>query len=59
MRLLLGLTFCAAVCGYLAWAASRPVLPCREMVAMSSTCIPFGCTKTYVNERGEDTGECR
>lgn len=38
---------------------NSPVMPCREFVAMSRTCIPFGCTKTYINERGEDTGECR
>ncbi len=37
---------------------NQPVLPCQKLVAMSHTCIPFGCTKTYINERGEDTGEC-
>jgi len=40
-------------------ALNRPVLHCKELVAMSRDCIPFGCSKTYVNERGEDTGECR
>ena len=45
--------------GYGIWSLNQPVLPCKELVAMSSTCIPFGCSKTYINERGEDTGECR
>lgn len=55
-----------AICGlllaglaYTGWSAlTRPVMPCRTMVAISQTCIPFGCTKTHINERGEDTGEC-
>ena len=36
----------------------RPIPPCPTMVSMSRTCIPFGCTHTYINARGEDTGEC-
>lgn len=57
-----GLGMVAAVLLFLVcyglWSINQPVKPCAEMVAMSRTCIPFGCTHTYVNARGEDTGEC-
>lgn len=50
-----------AICfiGYTVWSLNQPVLPCPTMVAMSRTCMPFGCEHTYVNARGQDTGECR
>ena len=59
-RLVLGVVYCTVVggIGYGIWSWNQDVKPCPTMVAHSTTCIPFGCTHTYINARGEDTGEC-
>lgn len=53
-RLVFGIVFCVIVCGYLAFVVyTFPSSP------QPTAAEKFGCAKTYINARGEDTGECQ
>lgn len=51
------------------WIVATPILAAGMVYAIGETIehfVPqptaaqrFGCEKNYINERGEDTGECR
>ena len=68
-RIYLLVGIAAGVCGYAVWSLSRPVVPpCQHLIGFHvhgdklvnvyGPCGHDGCTHTYINARGEDTGEC-